>query len=65
MTPDELRYALAKQVPDMAWRGVILETGYGRLCLDGRDAERVADLVRRLLEAQLRAAERSSARPER
>ena len=64
MAPDELRYALAKQVPDLAW-GVILETGYGTLRLTGRDAERVAALVRRLLEARLRAAERGSAHPER
>jgi hypothetical protein len=62
MTPDELRYALAKQVPDLE-RGVILETAYGRLYLADRDAERVADLVRRLLEARLRAAERVRTRP--
>jgi len=60
MTPDALRYALAKQVPDMA-RGVIVQTSYGELTLHGRDAERVAALVRRLLEARLRAAERRTA----
>ena len=62
MTPDELRYALAKQVPDLE-RGVILETAYGRLYLADRDAGRVADLVRRLLEARLRAVERVRTRP--
>ena len=64
MTPDELRYALAKQVPDLE-HAVTLETGYGILHLTGRDAARVADLVRRLLEARLRAAERGSTHPER
>jgi hypothetical protein len=64
MTPDELRYALAKQVPDLE-HAATLETNYGTLHLTGRDAARVADLVRRLLEARLRATERGSARPER
>jgi len=64
MTADDIAYALNKQVPDM-WRGVPLHTTYGELTLHGRDAERVAALVRRLLEAQqrrlLRAARRLSA----
>ena len=60
MTLDEIGYALSKQVPDMA-RGVILQTAYGELTLDGRDAERVAALVRRLLEVRLRSAERTIA----
>jgi hypothetical protein len=64
MTPDELRYALAKQVPDLE-HVVTLETGYGILQLTGRDAAQVAALVRRLLETRLRTAERRSARPER
>lgn len=53
MTRDEIGYALSKQVPDML-RGVTLHTNYGDLVLHGRDAERVAALVRRLLEAQWR-----------
>ena len=53
MTLDALGYALSKQVPDMD-RGVTLHTHYGELVLHGRDAERVAALVRRLLEAQRR-----------
>jgi hypothetical protein len=57
MTLDEIGYALSKQVPDMA-RGVTVHTNYGELTLCGRDAERVAALVRRLLEARLRQAER-------
>jgi uncharacterized membrane protein affecting hemolysin expression len=60
MTVDEIGYALSKQVPDMA-HGVILQTAYGELMLDGRDAERVAALVRKLLQARLRAAERHDA----
>lgn len=56
MTPNELRYALVKQVPDLEY-AVILETNYGTLRLRGRDAEKVAALVRRLLEAKLRAME--------
>jgi hypothetical protein len=60
MTRDELGYALSKQVPDMA-RGVTVQTNYGELILEGRDAERVAALVRRLLEERLRTAERCDA----
>jgi hypothetical protein len=57
MTVDELRYALSKQVPDMR-RGVTLETSYGDVTLYERDAEKVAALVQRLLEARLRRLER-------
>lgn len=53
MIIDELGYALSKQVPDMD-RGVTLHTNYGDLVLHGREAERVAALVRRLLQAQRR-----------
>jgi hypothetical protein len=62
MTDDEmhLRYALAKQVPDMC-RGVTLHTNYGDVTLYERDAEQVAALVQRLLEARLRRLERDAA----
>ncbi len=53
MTRHEIGYALSKQVPDLR-RGVRLHTNYGELVLEGRDAERVATLVQRLLEAQWR-----------
>lgn len=55
MTDEELRlrYALAKQVPDMC-RGITLHTNYGDVTLYERDAEQVATLVRKLLEAHLR-----------
>ncbi len=61
MTADEIGYALSKQVPDME-RGVTLHTTYGELTLHGRDAERVAALVRTLLEVRLRAMERRERR---
>lgn len=54
----ELEYALAKQVPAMRYR-VTLETDYGDLTLEGRDAERIAVLVRKLLEAKRRKLERT------
>lgn len=53
----EIAYALSKQVPAMRYR-VTLETDYGDLTLEGRDAERVAVLVQKLLEARLAALER-------
>lgn len=61
MTTDEIGYALSKQVPDLT-RGVILQTAYGELALHGRDAERVAALVQRLLEVRLRRAQRQATR---
>ena len=62
MTADDIAYALNKQVPDM-WRGVTLHTTYGELTLHGRDAERVAALVRQLLEAQKRRLQRAPTDP--
>ena len=63
MTDEELRlrYALAKQVPDMR-RGVTLHTNYGDVTLCERDAERVAALVCKLLETRLRRLERDARR---
>lgn len=49
---DELTYSLAKQVPDMA-RGFTIHTNYGDLVIEaGAAADRIADVVRRLLEKQ-------------
>ncbi len=64
MTDDELhlRYALAKQVPDMC-SGVTLHTNYGEVTLCERDAEQVAMLVRKLLQARLRALARREPEP--
>ena len=53
MTVDEIGYALSKQVPEIRC-GVILQTHYGELHLHDEDAEQVAALVQRLLEAKLR-----------
>ena len=53
MTIDEIGYALSKQVPEMRC-GVILQTHYGELHLHDEDAQQVAALVQRLLEAKLR-----------
>ncbi len=51
MNEDEIGYALSKQVPAMRHR-VTLETDYGALTLEGRDAEKIAALVQKLLEAK-------------
>lgn len=57
MNEEEIGYALSKQVPAMRCR-VTLETDYGSLTLEGRDAERIAALVQKLLERKLAAVER-------
>jgi len=57
METDRIRYALSKQVPDMA-REVRIETSYGELQLYGADARKIAALVDKLLRARLRQAER-------
>lgn len=53
MTMQELSYALAKQVPDIAVRAVF-ETSYGALRLDSKDSAKVAALVEKLLQKKLR-----------
>ena len=51
-----LRYALAKQVPDME-RGFTIHTNYGEIVIEpGRHADAIAATVRRALEIQLKAA---------
>ena len=53
MTPDEISYALSKQVPDMQ-RGFTIQTAYGDLVIPaGRMAERLAERVRSALETEL------------
>jgi hypothetical protein len=61
MEADHIRYALSKQVPDMA-REVRIETSYGTLYLYGADARKIAALVERLMRAKLRQAERIAAK---
>jgi hypothetical protein len=53
MKADDIRYALAKMVPDMA-RRVEFHTNYGPLWLFDQDAQRIAVLVERILLAQLK-----------
>lgn len=53
MTPDEISYALSKQVPDMQ-RGFTIQTAYGDLIIPaGFIAERLAERVRLVLEVEL------------
>jgi hypothetical protein len=52
----QLSYALAKKVPDMAQRGFTIETAYGEIAVEpGRHADAIAATVRRVLEIQLKA----------
>lgn len=57
MDAQVLRYALAKQVPEMRY-GLTLGTTHGSLVLVGSDAAQVADLVEKLLRAKLKRVER-------
>ena len=53
MTPDQIAYALSKQVPDMQ-RGFTIQTAYGDLVIPpGCMAERLAARVRLVLEVEL------------
>lgn len=53
MTPDQIAYALAKQVPDMQ-RGFTIQTAYGDIVIPpGCMAERLAERVRSALEVEL------------
>lgn len=53
MTPDQISYALSKQVPDMQ-RGFTIQTAYGDLVIPaGYMAERLAARMRLVLEVEL------------
>ena len=57
MQEQQLSYALAKQVPDLA-RGFSIATSYGDIVVEaGHHADAIAATVRRVLEVQLKAAE--------
>ena len=57
MQEQQLSYALAKQVPDLA-RGFSIATSYGDIVVaPGHHADAIAATVRRGLEVQLKAAE--------
>ena len=69
MKVDDIRYALAKIVPDIARRAEF-HSSYGPLWLFDQDAQRVAVLVERILLAQLKredkhAAQRAARKPKR
>ncbi len=53
---ENLRYDLAKKVSDMHQRGVRIETSYGEIEIDGTDGQRVARLVKKILERKLQKA---------
>lgn len=45
-----INYDLAKKVPDMRGRGFTIETAYGEITVDTREAEPFARLVEAMLE---------------
>lgn len=50
-----LRYTLAKQVPDIEARGVIIGTAYGEFAIHpGMEAKAFARVLRRILERRRR-----------
>lgn len=61
MSIESIRYALSKQVPDIAYEARF-ETSYGALSLVGADARKVAALVERLLRSRLKRLERAAER---
>lgn len=53
----EISYAISKQVPSIKERAHF-DTNYGRLEFHGKDAERIAAVVRNILEEKQNAGER-------
>lgn len=61
MDPQDISYALAKQVPDMA-RGFSVSTAYGDIVIPpGRLADHLAANLTRLLQCELLAADKRAA----
>lgn len=58
---EQLYYTLAKRVPQME-RGFTIETNYGPIQFYGDEAKSVITAVRKLLERQLKAAEKAQAK---
>lgn len=58
---DNLAYSLAKRVPAME-RDFTIETNYGPIQFYGDEAKSVITAVRKLLERQLKAAEKAQAK---
>lgn len=62
MDEQDITYALAKQVPDMAGRGFIIGTSYGALEFPpGRSADAICRAVTRALQCELLAATKRAA----
>jgi hypothetical protein len=52
MCKEELLYALCKQVPDME-HGFVIDTNYGRLCIDADMAAPIMLAVKKAIEIEL------------
>lgn len=52
MDKNDLKYALAKQVPDMA-RGFLIGTSYGSIIIDAEDSAQVIKALTKILERKL------------
>lgn len=62
MDPQDIQYALAKQVPDMKSRGFTIGTSYGQLDVpSGRMADAIAQALTRALQCELLAATKRAA----
>ncbi|MDD5028494.1 MAG: hypothetical protein PHH58_03175 [Rhodoferax sp.] len=62
MNTDDITYALAKQVPDIAGRGCTIGTSYGQIDIPpGRTADQLAAYLTRLLQCELLAADKRAA----
>lgn len=57
MKHEELTYALSKQIPELE-HTCTFQTHYGDLTLRGKDAARVAKLLKQMLEKKLQRMER-------
>ena len=63
LTPDSIRYALSRHIPDME-RGFSITTHYGEVIVPcGPVAERITRLVRDLLAKELLDLEHDTAKP--
>jgi len=52
MDENDLKYALAKQIPDMA-RGFVVATSYGSIIIDAEDSAQVIKTLTKILERKL------------
>ncbi len=54
MNINQLNYAIAKQIPDMA-RGFVIQTNYGEIAIDSVDAPTVIDAVKAIIQRNIKA----------